>query len=56
MCISQALIPPAAGGVRAFFFEQKILGRQAMRIQIYDTTLRDGTQSESVAFSVEDKL
>jgi 2-isopropylmalate synthase len=27
-----------------------------MRIQIYDTTLRDGTQSESVAFSVEDKI
>src|SRR5512136_2510016 len=27
-----------------------------MKIQIYDTTLRDGTQSESVAFSVQDKL
>ena len=27
-----------------------------MKIQIYDTTLRDGTQSESVSFSVEDKL
>jgi 2-isopropylmalate synthase len=26
------------------------------KIQIYDTTLRDGTQSESVSFSVEDKI
>jgi 2-isopropylmalate synthase len=27
-----------------------------VRIRIYDTTLRDGTQSETVSFSVEDKL
>jgi 2-isopropylmalate synthase len=27
-----------------------------MNIQIYDTTLRDGTQGEGVAFSVQDKL
>ena len=25
-------------------------------IQIYDTTLRDGTQGEEIAFSLEDKL
>jgi len=29
---------------------------ETMKIQIYDTTLRDGTQGESVAFSVQDKL
>jgi 2-isopropylmalate synthase len=27
-----------------------------MKIQIYDTTLRDGTQGENVSFSVDDKL
>ena len=27
-----------------------------MRIQVYDTTLRDGTQGENVSFSVADKL
>ncbi|HDN94848.1 MAG TPA: hypothetical protein ENG76_02050, partial [Nitrospirae bacterium] len=26
------------------------------KILIYDTTLRDGSQSEDVSFSVEDKL
>jgi 2-isopropylmalate synthase len=31
-------------------------GTTTMKIQIYDTTLRDGTQGESVAFSVQDKL
>ena len=27
-----------------------------MRVFIYDTTLRDGTQGENVSFSVDDKL
>ncbi|MFA5728202.1 MAG: hypothetical protein WC957_02120, partial [Candidatus Neomarinimicrobiota bacterium] len=26
------------------------------KIQIYDTTLRDGTQAEMISFSAEDKL
>jgi 2-isopropylmalate synthase len=42
--------------VRAFFIFWRINGRLIVKIQIYDTTLRDGTQSESVAFSVEDKM
>ena len=31
-------------------------GRRPGKIKIYDTTLRDGTQSEDIAFSVDDKL
>ena len=27
-----------------------------MRVAIYDTTLRDGTQGENINFSVEDKI
>ena len=27
-----------------------------MKIQLYDTTLRDGTQSEGISLSVNDKL
>ena len=26
------------------------------RIEIYDTTLRDGAQTEGISFSVEDKI
>jgi 2-isopropylmalate synthase len=39
--------------MRALFFYGEM---QPMKIMIYDTTLRDGTQSENVSFSVEDKL
>jgi len=27
-----------------------------MRLDVYDTTLRDGTQSEGISLGVEDKL
>jgi len=32
------------------------MARQRRRIEIYDTTLRDGTQSEGVSLSVQDRL
>src|SRR5260370_19153817 len=44
-----ALKPP---GFRAFFFGGVLMAR----IQIYDTTLRDGSQGEGVNFSLLDKL
>jgi 2-isopropylmalate synthase len=34
----------------------KIRGNLVMKIFTFDTTLRDGTQGESVSFSVDDKL
>jgi 2-isopropylmalate synthase len=37
----------------AFYFAQR---KDRMKIQTFDTTLRDGTQGESVSFSAEDKL
>jgi 2-isopropylmalate synthase len=49
--VHQALIRQAGEG---FFVGKE---REAkLNIQVYDTTLRDGTQGESVAFSVQDKL
>jgi 2-isopropylmalate synthase len=48
----QALIRQSGEGFFFFGADQET----QMKIQIYDTTLRDGTQGESVAFSVEDKL
>ena len=30
--------------------------RQSKRIEIFDTSLRDGSQAESISYSLEDKL
>lgn len=39
-------------GIAKFVSKQKI----PMNVEIYDTTLRDGSQSERISFSVEDKV
>ncbi|GIX06746.1 MAG: hypothetical protein KatS3mg115_1149 [Candidatus Poribacteria bacterium] len=36
--------------------DERIVPRTRRHIEIYDTTLRDGSQAEGVAFSVEAKL
>ena len=33
-----------------------ILGRRDMELEIYDTTLRDGSQQEGISLTVNDKL
>ncbi len=33
-----------------------MLKKTTMRIQTFDTTLRDGSQGEAVSFSVDDKI
>jgi 2-isopropylmalate synthase len=50
--VHRALIRQAGEG----FFVIGIEREAQVKIQIYDTTLRDGTQGESVSFSVQDKL
>lgn len=48
------VVPPdAVGGLRSLHFQVLLI---MSRIQLYDTTLRDGSQGEGVNFSLQDKL
>jgi 2-isopropylmalate synthase len=46
----------ALRGLPARFFTDEALRPMVPEIEIYDTTLRDGTQGEGITFSVADKL
>lgn len=43
-------------GLRAAFRNRNVLNYMMKKIDIYDTTLRDGAQAEDISFSIEDKL
>ena len=47
---------PAKAGSEGAARSSSGAGRMAKRVEIYDTTLRDGAQLEGISFTVEDKL
>ena len=53
--MTESASPEAESGLEGFFVVCD--DRSSMRrIEIYDTTLRDGAQGEGVSFSLQDKL